>query len=123
MARSHGTYARACWFAVGAVKRALVLIFSANFISKALIAVATVLLIRTMSASEYADYTFGFSIAMMLALMLAYSYNSVYIVGYKKLGLNEETPHYLTFQVMVAAGLAMVFLPFAYRLHGMYPAI
>ena len=89
-----------------------VLVFDSS--SKLLLAAATVILIRVMSPIEYARYTISYAYAMVLTQLIAGSFNRVYLVGYKSLGLERQLGEFLSLQlltIIVAAPLLLLLSP------------
>jgi O-antigen/teichoic acid export membrane protein len=50
----------------------------------------------------------------------ASSYNSIYIVGYQTLELDDNSCSFLAFQLLSVIALVAITLPFAWRMNGMY---
>jgi O-antigen/teichoic acid export membrane protein len=76
-------------------------VFSIDVGAKAITAAVTVLLIRVMVASEYAQYTVAFSICLFVIQALAMSFNRIYIVGFERLELSRLGGAFLTVQLLI----------------------
>lgn len=95
--------------------KALLKVFSFNVAAKLFLGVSGILLIRYMPQADYAKYTIALSIATVVTQTLASSFNSIYIVGYDNLRLEENSNSFLGFQLLCVILLAAIALPLAGR--------
>lgn len=91
--------------------RDVVQVLSFSIVSKGLIAVAGVLTIHIMSATEFARLTFCFSMIMAISQIIAGSFGRIYIVGHRKLALGDNVSSFLGLQFAALAGAGVALLP------------
>lgn len=100
--------------------RRLFQVFSFDLVSKAMLGVLGIVAIRYMSESQYATYTFALAVAAVVSQILSASFNRVYVLAYQTLRLSTEGASFLGLQLFIIAILAVVGLPFASELKGVY---
>jgi O-antigen/teichoic acid export membrane protein len=88
-------------------------VFSFDVVSKALLGVTGIILIHYMKETEYARYTLAVSLVTVVTQAFTTSFNRLYIVGYKRLKLEDSSSSFLGFQL--AGILALVLLTFPFR--------
>jgi len=76
--------------------------------------------IRYMSESQYATYTFALAVTAVVSQMLSSSFNRVYLLAYHSLQLSKDGTSFLGLQLIIIAILALLGLPFANNLLGVY---
>lgn len=89
--------------------KAIAQVFGFDIISKVILAVVSMLLIRFMPKSEYATYTFAISAVTLVTQLLSGSFNRIYIVGYQTLNLKEESSLFLLFQLTILSVISLLF--------------
>jgi O-antigen/teichoic acid export membrane protein len=92
--------------------KSMLQVFSFNVISKGLMGVTGILLIRYMGHIEYAYYTLAVSLVTVVTQALTVSFNRLYIVGHEGLNLDETTSPFLGFQTVAILALGLLALPF-----------
>lgn len=95
-------------------------VFFFDILSKGLLGVMSIALIRFMSEDEYALYTFAISIVAIVTQAFAMSFNRIYIVGYRKLSLESDPNSFLGFQIFIVAVVILLMSPFMGYLSGVY---
>lgn len=108
---------------MSSLRRAYLQVFSFDMVSKGLMAVSTIALIRYMQPTEFAAYTFALSIAAVVSQTVAAAINRVYIVGVE--GLTQQPPSatFLGAQLWGGAILAIAMLPLARYTSGLFALI
>jgi O-antigen/teichoic acid export membrane protein len=99
---------------------AILKVFFSDVLSKAILAILGIALIRYMPQTEYAVYTFAFAVVTLTSQVVAGSFNRIYIVGFERLDLGETSTPILTLQLAVGIGIILVGLPWAGQFHGVY---
>ncbi len=94
-------------------------VFSFDFVSKLLLGIMGLALIRFMPEVEYARYTLALSISSAISQILTSSFNRIYIVGYQRLRLKGSLS-LLGVQLWIVAALAILMYPLAKRIEGIY---
>jgi O-antigen/teichoic acid export membrane protein len=92
--------------------KSMLQVFSFNVVSKALLGITGILLIRYMGSIEYAYYTLAVSLVTVVTQALTVSFNRLYIVGHENLSLDESTSPFLGFQTAAILVMAILALPF-----------
>ncbi len=92
--------------------KSLFQVFSIDLLSRAILGIVSILLIRYMPPSEYGAYIFALSLSMIVAQALASSFNRIYIVGYETLNLCQSPSSFLGFQLLTIAAVVLLSLPF-----------
>ncbi len=100
--------------------RSVLQVFSFNIVSKIIMGITGILLIRYMSLGEYASFTFAFSIMMVVTQAFTVSLNRIYIVGQRNLHLSDSSSPFLGFQLMVILVLAIATYPFVAGSRNLY---
>ena len=92
--------------------KSIIQVFSFDIISKAILGVTGILLIRYMSPGEYARHTLAISLIVVVTQAFTTSLNRLYIVGYQKLGLDGSSSSFLGFQIASILVLGVMTYPF-----------
>lgn len=92
--------------------KSMLQVFSFNVVSKALLGITGILLIRYMGSIEYAYYILAVSLVTVVTQALTVSFNRLYIVGHENLSLDESTSPFLGFQTAAILLMALLALPF-----------
>jgi O-antigen/teichoic acid export membrane protein len=92
--------------------KSILQVFTFNIISKAIMGLTGILLIRYLSLSEYASFTLAFSIMMVVTQAITVSLNRIYIVGQRNLHFSNSSSPFLGFQLLGVLILAIVAFPF-----------
>ena len=95
-------------------------VFFSDAMSKAVLAIVGIALIRYMPQTEYAVYTFAFAVVTLTSQVVAGSFNRIYIVGFERLGLRGARSPILSLQLAGAIGIILLGLPWAGQFHGVY---
>ncbi len=95
-------------------------VFFTDAISKAILAILGIALIRYMPKAEYAVYTFAFAVVTLTSQVVAGSFNRLYIVGFERLDLGDARSAILSLQLAVGIGIILLGLPWAGQFHGVY---
>lgn len=98
-------------------------VFVLDVLSKGLLGVMGIALIRFMPQDQYALYTLSASLITVATQTLAASFNRIYIVGYDALDLENEAPSFLGLQLSLVFAAAVIMLPFAGLFEGIYPFV
>jgi O-antigen/teichoic acid export membrane protein len=98
----------------------MALVVSFSLLSKALLGLAVLLTIHALAEAELARLTFALSIATAASGVLGGSANRVYVAGHRRLRLDELAPAFLTVQVLASAAAAVLGLPLAGWMGGLY---
>ncbi len=101
------------------IRRALSQVFLLSVATRLVQAATTLLLIRRMPEGQYAAYIFLVAGTATVTGLLGSAFNNLYIVGERDLRI-RGTSDYLGFQLLCAAALIPITLPFAGGLAGMY---
>ncbi len=97
----------------------VVQVFSFDLVSKLLLGVMGLALIRFMPEVEYARYTLALSISSTISQILTSSFNRIYIVGYQRLPFGGALS-LLGVQLWIVAALAILMYPLAKSIEGSY---
>src|SRR5665648_379128 len=100
--------------------KTIVQVFSFDLVSKILIGLFSIILIRYMPAVEYAKYTFAIAIIVVVSQTLASSFNRIYIVGYEHFNLKESHLSFLGCQLIGIGVLILISIPFQSKYNGIY---
>jgi O-antigen/teichoic acid export membrane protein len=95
-------------------------VFSFDIISRILIGVLGILLIRLMGENEYALYTFTFSVISVVSQTIASTFKRIYIVGYKRFQIDNHVESFLGLQIVIIFIFTFMTLPFKNYFNGMY---
>lgn len=95
-------------------------VFFSDVLSKAILAILGIALIRYMPQAEYAVYTFALAVVALASQVLSGSFNRIYIVGWERLELGGSISPILSLQLMGGVGIVMLVLPWAGQFHGVY---
>lgn len=98
-------------------------VLSADVISKALVGIASIALIRYMPTAEYAALTFAIALATVGGQVLAAGFNRIYILGFESFRLGERIVPYLAAQLWLLLALAAAAAPFVPLLETSYVLI
>jgi O-antigen/teichoic acid export membrane protein len=101
--------------------KSVVQVFSLDLLSRIVLGVSAILLIRYMPPDQYATFTIALSATTVIGHMMTTGFNRTFIIGYNRLGLGRAPSAFLLLQIAFIAVLAAVLVPFAARLHGLYP--
>lgn len=99
--------------------RAVFQVLSLDLVSKVLVGISGILLIRYMPEAEYARYTLGISFAILVIGSLWAAFNRIYIIGADRLQVADEF-HFLGFQFITLGVVALLFLPLRPYMDGLY---
>lgn len=91
--------------------KSILQVFSFNIVSKIIMGVTGILLIRYMSLGEYARFTLAFSMMTVVTQALTISFNRIYIVGHRSLRLENSSSPFLGFQLLGILLLALAAYP------------
>jgi len=91
-------------------------VFSSALFAKFILGVVGILLIRFMNAPEFAALTFAVGLATAISQVIASSINKIYIIGYDKLNLRENSFAPLSFQALLISIAVLLLLPFSAKL-------
>lgn len=100
--------------------KAVFQVFSFDLVSKILLGILGLLLIRYLSQAEYAAYTFALSLIAFSSQSLVASFNRIYIVAYQKLRLKNTEMAFLALQLLLIAGLILLGTPLSMSLGSLY---
>ncbi|MBI5529685.1 MAG: polysaccharide biosynthesis C-terminal domain-containing protein [Deltaproteobacteria bacterium] len=100
--------------------KAVFQVFSFDVVSKVVLGLMAMALIRYMPGAEYAEYTFAVSVVSVATGTLSSAFNRVYIVGYGRLGLGNEVTPFFGFQLLAIGAVAAAAYPFAGRTGGLF---
>ena len=100
--------------------KSILQVISFDLVSKALLGITGIILIRFMAQTEYAQYTLAISLVMVVTQAFATSLNRLYIVGYQRLKLESSSSSFLGFQLVGIILLSVLALPFASSFKGIY---
>jgi len=103
--------------------KAVFQVFSFDVVSKIILGVLGILLIRYMPGNEYADYTFAISLVAFMTQSLASTFNRIYILSTPQPEMQHAEWSSIVLQLFLVAGLALVGLPLLASLGGLYWAI
>jgi len=98
-------------------------VLSADAVSKALVGIAAVALIRYMPTGEYAALTFALTVATMGGQVLAAGFNRIYILGFESLRLEERMAPFVAAQVWLLLALVLAAAPLVRVLDVSYPLV
>lgn len=93
--------------------KAIATVLAGDVLSKAILAVATILMIRWLAPSEYAIFSLFVSVITMFGQIIASSLNTAYLVGRERLEMSANPTKFLGLQLALVAGLAVILLPIA----------
>jgi O-antigen/teichoic acid export membrane protein len=94
------------------LKKAAIQIFAVGIAAKVFIGIATIVAIRCMPESQYGEYTFALALGYVAMQTLSAAYNSIYIVGFSKLGIAGSKASFLLLQIFSVVALTILTLPF-----------
>lgn len=83
---------------------AIVQVFSSGLLSKGLMALGLVLLMRYLPTGQWADYTFAYALVGIASPMLSTLFNMIFIVGETK-RTRRDTASFFAAQVWICTGL------------------
>lgn len=95
-------------------------VFFSDAMSKAILLIVGIALIRYMPQTEYAVYTFAFAVVTLTSQVVAGSFNRIYIVGFDRLNLREARSPILSLQLAGGIGIVLLGLPWAGQFYGVY---
>lgn len=95
-------------------------VLSADLLAKAVLGVVSIALIRYLSTEAFALYTLSVALATAVAQLVASGANRVFIVGHERLALSSRTTPFLVVQLAAVIAFAILGIPLASRLHGLY---
>lgn len=98
-------------------------VFSFDVVSKIILGVLGIALIRYMPRNEYADYTFALSLVAFVTQSLVSTFNRIYILSTPQPDMQHAEWSSIGLQLLLVAGLAVVGLPLLASLGGLYWAI
>jgi O-antigen/teichoic acid export membrane protein len=93
------------------IYRRAMLVGSADFFSKGVAALSTLVIIRLLPVEEFAEFTYATSLVMLLHHLAAVSFNRAFVIGYKDLGLEVKTQGYFFAQFALVLSLGAAILP------------
>jgi O-antigen/teichoic acid export membrane protein len=94
-------------------------VFSFDILSKVLIGLIGIVLIRYMAEGEYALYTFTLSIVAVVSQTIASTFRRIYIVGFKNFNLDRNNAVFLGLQMLLILFFILLSLPFT-TFNGMF---
>lgn len=95
-------------------------VFAGDFAAKALLGVAGLALIRFLPEAEYAVLTLATVLSAFVEQGITGNLNRIYIIGHKRLGLEQSSQSFLALQMWLLALLVLATAPFAPLLGGTY---
>jgi O-antigen/teichoic acid export membrane protein len=98
----------------------IIQVFSFDMISKIMLGLLGIILIRYMPRGEYAQYTLALALITAITQTFSSSFNRIYIVGYENLGLAASSLPFLGFQLVALTLLTAVTFPFRSSFPGTY---
>lgn len=93
------------------IRHAVASIVAFDLVSKVFLAVATLVLIRFMPAPEYAQYTVALATIGVLTQAFSGAFNGVYIVGHRRLEINERGAAFLGVQLVALLLVSPLLFP------------
>jgi O-antigen/teichoic acid export membrane protein len=87
-------------------------VVSFDMISKVLLGILGILLIRYMLPSEYAIYTFAFSVITVVSQTITSAFRRIYIVGYTSFSIDKYKGSLLGLQLLLVLFFAIIYLAF-----------
>jgi O-antigen/teichoic acid export membrane protein len=100
--------------------KSVVQVFSFDILSKVLLGVTGIILIRFMPEIEYARYTLALSLVSVVTQTLVSSFKRIYIVGYQRFKLENSPSLFLGLQLWGICLLVLMTLPFKDFAEGVY---
>lgn len=100
--------------------RSIIKVLFFDILTKAIIAFASMILIRSMPTTEYALYTLAMAIIMIMSEPLNASFNRIYIVGYNSFNLKDFSSSLLGTQLILVLTLTVLCLPFEVASHKIF---
>jgi O-antigen/teichoic acid export membrane protein len=100
--------------------KAMLQVFSLNAAGKVLLGIMTVLVIRYMPAEQFAHYTLALALATFVSQTLSSSFNSIYIVGHRRLGLETSFAALANLQVIILTAVWLLLSPLQGRMSGTF---
>ena len=88
-------------------------VLSLDLVAKIMLGLIGISLIRFMVSSEYASYTLALAVVTVVTQSLASTFNRIYIVGRKQLGLQGSPSSFLGLQLWIMLLLLVLTLPLA----------
>ena len=95
-------------------------VFAFDFTAKVLVGIVGLLLIRYLPESEYAVLTLAVAFSQAVVQGISTNLNGVYIVGYKRLRLDESPQRFLTLQLWLLTAVIVISLPFVSFFSGVF---
>lgn len=102
------------------MRRSAIQVFAVGTVAKVFVGGATILAIRLMSETQYGAYTFALAIGYVAMQTLSAAYNSIYIVGFNKLGIGDNNSSFLLLQIFSVVVLTLISVPFVAPLSPLY---
>jgi O-antigen/teichoic acid export membrane protein len=99
--------------------RTLVQVAAFSVVSRGLLAIVALVLIRYMTPAEYARYIFVLSATGVLTGLIGTAFNNIYIVGHRSLDVKDPS-EFLGMQLLSLSVLCVAALPFRSALNGFY---
>ncbi|MDR7238767.1 oligosaccharide flippase family protein [Neobacillus drentensis] len=96
--------------------KSILQVFSFDMLSKILIGIIGIFLIRYMEASEYALYTFSLSIINIVAQTLSNTFRRIYIVGYDNQFKGKQIDSFIGAQLLIIFCFAIGLLMFTHKI-------
>jgi O-antigen/teichoic acid export membrane protein len=95
-------------------------VFAFDFTAKILLGVAGLALIKLLAEEEYAVFLWAVVFSQAVVQGVSSNLNSVYIVGYKRLSLDESPERFLALQLWLLTAVIVISLPFVSSFSGVF---
>jgi len=92
--------------------RKVINVFSYSVFSKALLGVATLLIIRDLQQEQYAIYSYSLAIVGFMSQSISVAFNRIYIIGFNEFGSDTDGNQLLGGQYVLMLGGALFIYPF-----------
>lgn len=93
--------------------KSIATVFSINLLSKGFLALSSFAIIHFMPVNQYAVYTLSLAITSLLTGTLATIFNPIYIVGYMRFYIGNNSAPYLGAQLIAVLATATLIYPFS----------
>ena len=100
--------------------RAIAQVFFSDVLSKVIVGLTTIILIRRMTHTEFASYTVAFAVVALITQMIAGSFNRMYILMDERIDRTITVETYIAAQLWTCFGMVFITLPFGLLLTGLY---
>jgi O-antigen/teichoic acid export membrane protein len=100
--------------------RAIAQVFFSDVLSKVIVGLTTIILIRQMTHTEFASYTVAFALVGLVSQMIAGSFNRMYILRDEIIDRAVTVETYVAAQLWTCLGMVLITLPFGLLWTGLY---